>query len=367
MKIKTIFNLISDKARDVYLPLTSYRGFMLTPYLLPLTTLLLFTAYPLPLTAAFSSKSAGTSAATFLKIGAGARPTGLGEAYTGVADDVNSIYWNTAGLSTLKKNEFVAMRAELFQGLQYNFFAFAYPTKRIGTFAVGLNNLSISEIEQRSADTDKPDTTFSSNDSAYTLAYALRLPIQQEDGLHIGVGMKYIRQTLAGSEANSYAADIGSLYRFSGSPISLGMTVQNLGTKVKFKSEEDALPLTLKVGGSYRLGESWGISKGKDAAFEEGSSGLKSGLLLTMDVSLPRDDNPSVKVGTEFTRMWSENMGTSLRGAGYQIDKRSQVSGTVVGVSAGAGFTFKYVSLDFAWMPFRDLGNTYRYSVKLRF
>jgi hypothetical protein len=318
--------------------------------------------------AAFSSKSAGTSGAAFLKIGAGARPAAMGEAFTSVADDVNSIYWNAAGLASLKeKNEFIAMRAQIFQDLEYNFFAFAHPTKSWGTFAIGLNNLNITGIEQRSADTDAPDSTFSSNDSAYTIAYAKKVSLsrisfleEDEEGLQLGVGLKYVRQTIAGETANSVAADLGSIYRFSERPLSLGLAVQNLGSKSKFKSESDPLPLTIRLGSSYRLGKDWaasGVQSGED---------IKTGLLLSGDVNFPRDNDPSLRLGTEFTHGWTENLGMSVR-AGYQTGRSRQIEGTGSGVSAGAGIAYKFFSFDFAWMPYGNLGNTFRYSVKLRF
>lgn len=288
----------------------------------------------------------------------------MGEAFTGIADDVNTIYWNTAGLATLKeKNEFVAMRAELFQDLQYNFFAFAHPTKSHGTFAVGLNNLNVTGIEQRTADTDAPDSTFASNDSAYTLAYARKLDMffgQGEDaGLDLGLALKYVRQNLAGETANSIAGDLGALYRFDGRPISVGLAVQNLGSKSKFKSEADPLPLTINLGSSWRLGQNWAMS-----GYQGGSA--KNGLLLALDLHAPRDNDISARMGTEFAYGWSENTTSSVR-AGYQTGRNRQIEGMGTGVSAGAGVTYKFFSFDFAWVPYGNLGNTFRYSVKLRF
>ena len=304
-----------------------------------------------------------------------ARPTAMGEAYTSVADDANAIYWNTAGLAILRKNEFVAMRAELFQGLEYNFFAFAHPTKSWGTFAIGLSNLNITGIEQRTADTDAPDSTFSSNDSAYTLAYARKIsfsgnPLLQEDdgGLQLGLGLKLIRQNIAGEVANSVAADIGSIYRFAEWPLSLGLAVQNIGSSSKFKNESDPLPLTVKLGTSYRVGKEWGASgvSPYGGSPEGRQSGQETGLLLSLDGNMPRDNDPSARLGTEFTRGWTENLGTSVR-AGYQTGKSRQVEAAASGVTAGAGVAYKFFSFDFAWIPYGSLGDTFRYSVKLRF
>ncbi len=40
----------------------------------------------------------GTSAAQFLKIGAGARAEALGQAYVAISNDASALFWNPAGL-----------------------------------------------------------------------------------------------------------------------------------------------------------------------------------------------------------------------------------------------------------------------------
>src|ERR1041385_8560022 len=45
-----------------------------------------------------SNSKVGTSGALFLKIGAGARPTAMGDAFVGIADDVNAIDYKTRGV-----------------------------------------------------------------------------------------------------------------------------------------------------------------------------------------------------------------------------------------------------------------------------
>ena len=170
------------------------------------------------------------------------------------------------------------------------------------------------------------------------------------------------RQTLAGETANSIATDLGSLYRFGSMPLSLGLSVQNLGSQSKFKSESDPLPLTINLGSSYRLGQDWMISgvQGGNADL------LKKGLLLSLDGHFPRDNDASMRLGMEFTHGWSENVAASVRG-GYQSGRSRQIDSSLSGVSAGAGINYRFFSFDFAWEPFGNLGNTFRYSVKLRF
>ena len=58
-----------------------------------------------------------------------------------------------------------------------------------------------------------------------------------------------------------------------------------------------------------------------------------------------------------------DGIGYSLR-SGYRTD--SDVNG-LKGVAAGGGLTFGRVSFDFAWVPFGELGNTYRYAIHIKF
>lgn len=72
-----------------------------------------------------STSKVGTTVAQFLKIGAGARPISMGGAYTALADDINSIYWNPAGLAIIGgSGEATFNHAEWLADTQYDFAAF---------------------------------------------------------------------------------------------------------------------------------------------------------------------------------------------------------------------------------------------------
>ncbi|MCB0296475.1 MAG: UPF0164 family protein, partial [Calditrichaeota bacterium] len=77
----------------------------------------------------------GTTAAQFLKIGAGARPIGMGGAYTALANDILSIYWNPAGLSRVIGNGEAAFNhAEWLAETNYDFAAFSMNVGSLGSF-----------------------------------------------------------------------------------------------------------------------------------------------------------------------------------------------------------------------------------------
>ena len=52
-----------------------------------------------PVSAAEVFEKVGTYDAQFLKIGIGARATGMGGAYAAVGDDPTSVFWNAAGIA----------------------------------------------------------------------------------------------------------------------------------------------------------------------------------------------------------------------------------------------------------------------------
>jgi len=85
----------------------------------------------------------------------GARPAGLGGAYTALSDDVYSIYYNPAGLSRIQRIEFSAQYTKLYVGFDYDsdignsFIGFALPLKfknDFGTIGFGWLQLSLADL-----------------------------------------------------------------------------------------------------------------------------------------------------------------------------------------------------------------------------
>ena len=62
----------------------------------------------------------------------GARPLGMA-AFAAVADDINAINWNPAGLSLLQKQEAMAIYASVYGDMGQSYLAYAYPTGKYGT------------------------------------------------------------------------------------------------------------------------------------------------------------------------------------------------------------------------------------------
>ncbi|NCQ19562.1 MAG: UPF0164 family protein, partial [Ignavibacteria bacterium] len=63
----------------------------------------------------------GTAAAQFLKISAGARPMSMGETFVAVANDVNTLYWNPAGITNIDKISVGASHTQWFAEIFHNY------------------------------------------------------------------------------------------------------------------------------------------------------------------------------------------------------------------------------------------------------
>jgi hypothetical protein len=277
----------------------------------------------------------GTSGANFLKIGAGARPTGMGHAVVGIVDDVNAAYYNPAGLSNISRLEISALHTQWFQDMDYDYAAVAVPTDS-GALALSAATLRVSEIQRRESN-EGLTGTFDSMDAAYGVSWARNMGPR----LAIGLTGRYIQQRLAGVTGTGFSGDAGVMFHGLGK-WTAGAALRHAGSDIKFRSEKDPLPRTFDVGAGRRF--------------------LSERLLIGTQVSFPRDNNPNFGFGSEFSQRLAPTIVGSLR-LGYTTT--TQDAGAS-GLTLGAGLAFKNWGFGFAWVPLGELGNTMRYELHMR-
>ncbi len=284
----------------------------------------------------FGSQGAwAAETASFLDIGVGARALGMGGAYTALADDANSLYWNPAGLSRLDKREFTASHAELFESTRLDFLAYAHPTPQ-GTVAAGLTYLSQSKIDGRD-ERGRPTAGYDASDAALSLGFARKL-----EAADLGAAFKYLRSHIGSSEASGVAVDLGAKRAFN--RVSVGAALRNLGPGLKFDDQRNDLPLRLAVGAAYKF-------PGGHAVAAEAVNG-------------PRGTGTGVSFGGEHQTV--KNL--YLR-AGYTT--RAAVTGgsdfdAARGLTFGLGLRNEKWSLDYAILPSGELGRSHRFSLSVR-
>ncbi len=289
--------------------------------------------------AVLSSDKVGTTSAQFLKLGIGARPLAMGEAFTAVSDDVNAVYWNPAGLGQIQGREAGAMHAIWFQDISFSWLAYSQKTLG-GTMGASVKYLSAGDMDYYDNTGLGLDDTYTARDMMFTASYARKIK-----GWPLGMNLKVISSKLEEESAFGIAADIGTLKTVSKSrEIKVGLVVQNLGMGLKFVDDRDPLPINVKIGSYYRL--------------------LSEQLLLAADINLPADNRISFHTGAEY----SNSIGPVqiMPRAGFKTTTISDLD-MLSGLSAGVGFGYRDLCVDYAWVPYGDLGSTHRISLGYKF
>jgi hypothetical protein len=203
----------------------------------------------------------GTTAAQFLKIGAGVRAIGLGGAFVAVANDVTALYWNPAGIATIPGGgEAVFNHAEWLAETAYDFAGVTLNAGELGTLGFSVTSFRVPEDEVRTY--RYPEGTGERFDAS-SIALAVSYGRMLTDRFAIGFTGKYVQDNLWNESAHGLAIDIGTHYVTPFNGLRIGATIANFGTKMQLEGRDlyfnyDPLPdetgTVDQVPSLYRLG-----------------------------------------------------------------------------------------------------------------
>ncbi len=283
--------------------------------------------------------SPGSKGAVFLKLGQGARANAMGESFVAIADDINALYWNPAGIAGIKERQATFMYSDWLEEIKYNYLAYVHPTQILGGIMGGaITLLDSGSIEKYDVNQQKQGT-FDGKDIALAVSYAREMM----EGCSLGATVKYLQMKIAGEKSTGFGLDIGCLYKPQIENLTLGVVMQNFGPKLKaFVSEKDALPLNFKVGGAYQL--------------------LDKALTVSLDVNFPSDNDTNFNLGAEY---WVKEI-VAIR-AGYKTLTKDELKSSDLTFGAGFRLPGTGIGLDYAYCDYGDLGDTHRVSLMTKF
>ena len=286
-----------------------------------------------------SSDSTGTTPGNFLKLGGGARPVSMGGAFVGLADDINAVYWNPAGLTQNKAMSFTSMFNNYLAGITYTNLALTFgdPNMPLST-GLAIDYLSAGAIDETTAGAPTgTGKTFTPTAFSLTMPFAFQII----EPLSVGFNAKIMSDKISTGEAFGYGLDLGALWKIT-NEISVGFCARDLlgalmETHATLPQTTTALASNFALGMSYRL-PSWKIA---------------------LDYNQPNDNQGTINLGAEYSLsdIFYGRLGFSTR-------SEASAGGNM---SAGLGLKVSIIKLDYAYTPYADLGASHRIAFSLVF
>ncbi len=199
---------------------------------------------------ALATKYAGA----FMETGGGARALAMGGAFTAVADDPSTTFWNPAGLASMDQTELLLMHSERFGDLiDRDFAAYTQPVSwsilgegqagiGISVIRLGVDDIPFTDHLLEQLDTnrdgevsdtealgllDLQDEIRYKSDQEFALMFSYA---EQVGSWQLGTSLKMIRQSIGQYSSLGIGADIGLLRPHLWKNLDLGIKLQDITT-----------------------------------------------------------------------------------------------------------------------------------------
>lgn len=209
----------------------------------------------------------------FLNIGVDAAAFGMSKSVTATSKDVNSIYWNPAGLANVEINQGALMHTEYFAGIaNYDYVSAAIAPKEgnktviaFSLIRFGVDNIlnTATLIDSQGNIDFSKIRLFSAAD--YALNFALATKIKRVKNLDIGINAKVIRRTI-GDFASSWGFGFDAGIQYAIEDWELGLMARDLTT-------------------SFNI---WEINSEKLNSIKEAIPGQNSATPETVEITIPK-------------------------------------------------------------------------------
>ncbi len=268
-------------------------------------------------------------------LGASARADALGDALTGLADDPAALFYNCAGLSQLKAASLSINHNSYLASSFEETLLFGLPAGPLGGFGAALQYVSWGNLDERDANGVSLGS-FADSDVAFSAGWGF--PLARE--FSVGAALHGTQQKIVDSLYTGLSGDLGVLWA-PDPGLRWGLTYTGLGTPVAgFNPAQD-----LRLGAAVL----WGL--GGDVSLKPLLAGdWEPGGVSRVQAGLEGDFGG----------------GCSLR-LGYQGALSDNQIGGLTGFSAGAGLRLGEFLLDYAFLPYGELGDSNRISVGYEF
>lgn len=262
----------------------------------------------------------------FMNIGVDAAALGMSNAVTASTNDVNSGYWNPAGLVHLQDGQVALMHSSYFANIaQYDYAAYAKPIDGESAWGISLMRFGVDDILNTTQLIDSQGnidynriSKFSTADYGLTLSYAKKLKIP---GWQYGVNAKVIRRII-GKFANSWGFGFDAGAQFERKDWQFGVMLRDITT-------------------TYNV---WSINEEEFNTIKNAIPGQNQDLPESSEITLPKMQVGASKKYTfhyDYTLLAAANLN-------MQFARTNDIFSTsALSIDPALGFEFGYVDMAF--------------------
>ena len=308
----------------------------------------------------------------FMNIGVDASALGMSNAVVASSKDVNSSYWNPAGLVHIDDSQIAVMHSSYFANIaNYNYLAFAMPLDDLTAIGISLIRFGVDDILDTTKLIDQQGIVnydrinlFSAADYGLVFSFARKLPVQD---WNYGINAKVIRRII-GDFATSWGFGFDLGIQFESNGWKFGLMARDITTtfnawaidKEQLEDIQNAIPgenqeapetteltlpkLQLGVSKLFTFNYDYTIRTEVDfiARFEQNND-----ILSTSYLSI----NPAIGFEFGYTNLVFLRGGVGNFQNELQIDNSESLT---FQPNFGVGFKYKGIHLDYA---FTDIGD----------
>lgn len=262
----------------------------------------------------------------FMNIGVDAAALGMSNAVTGYTGDVNSGYWNPAGLLKIEDSEAALMHASYFANIaQYDYAAYAKKIDDRSAWGVSLIRFGVDDILNTTQLIDGEGnidynriSLFSTADYGLTFSYARQMKLE---GFQYGVNAKVIRRVI-GDFANSWGFGFDVGLQFDRNDWHFGLMLRDITT-------------------TYNV---WAIDEDKYQEIQDAVAGQNQELPESTEITMPKAQLGIAKkfeFHYDYTLLAAVNLNMQF------ARTNDVVASDAVSIDPAVGFEFGYTDLVF--------------------
>ncbi|WP_299060644.1 PorV/PorQ family protein [uncultured Polaribacter sp.] len=311
----------------------------------------------------------------FLSIGVDAAGLGMSKSIVATTNDVNSIYWNPAGLVGIEDNQGSLMHATYFAGIaNYNHASFAMPIDDMSAIGISVIRFGVDDILNTTELIDSNGnidfnniSLFSSVDYAFNFAYARDLIFKD---VQLGINAKIVRRVI-GDFASSWGFGFDAGIQFERNSWKFGLMARDITTtfnswainEEEFDKIKNAIPgqnqelpetteitkpkLQLGVAKKFRIGRFFNLLSEVNANMRFGKT---NDIFSTDALSI----DPAIGFQLDFDELVYLRTGV---GNFQYISEPNNTNSLSLQPNFGVGFKYNGIKIDYALTNIGSVGN----------